>query len=548
MRLVKPFLRSGVFRRACILLASLNAACSSNDTDSVPNPGPSTWPTAADVDIKRYDLKGEYDWDRERFIATVDITLSPISDTGNVVELDSAVTEIKVVRLAGGKTLPFSINSREHTLRIDVATVSDFKKGVDITLEVDYEAAPSDSFIPVSGRRGDPLDVRAVFTDSEPLGVRAWMPCHDTPKDRAYFSIAMRMDDHEKMIANGDLISDEPDSGGSHWMKYETAYTLPTYVMAFAISDFEVKTIMKGNLPVSIWHRRGLQGHYDAVLNEMGGMIDRFEGLLGPYPFEKYAVVHLPSLPSSGMENASISFHFEGAGTEPLGAELQLTAHELAHQWFGDLMTIESWDDLWIKEGMASLLELEGVRDHSDKDGPFTLNGNDLYAIDGMSIRDVSLAPDDKYTAGPYGRAAWLLTQIRAVVGEDVFWKTLRKILDEHRFGVIGTEAFIDAFAEVLDPAIAARVKHAIDAKGLPTMTIEPLFMEGALVTINDPDGALIAPVEIGWVAENGSMRIETFEMGVPLPISPKTSGEFLVLDPKDHFLTWDSFLVDDLS
>ena len=109
------------------------------------------------------------------------------------------------------------------------------------------------------------------------------------------------MDDAEKMIANGDLVTDEPASSGSHSMKYETAYTLPTYLMAFAISDFEVETTMKGSLPVSIWHRRGLQGHYDAVLGEMVGMIDRFEGLMGPYPFEKYAVVHLPSLPTTGI-------------------------------------------------------------------------------------------------------------------------------------------------------------------------------------------------------------------------------------------------------
>ncbi|MDC3960611.1 aminopeptidase [Polyangium jinanense] len=532
---------SGLRWTSCFLLSSsLAAGCS---TAPEP-PGPET----AEVDVQRYELKGDYDWVRGRLAATVDITLSPLPEGTRTISLDSAVAEVKAVRLAGGGALPFSANASAEQLQVDVSAVPGLGTGADITLQVDYEAAPSDSLVPVSeDRKGDPLNVRAVFTMSEPAFARRWMPCHDTPSDRAVFSISMRMDGAEKMIANGDLVSDESEGDGTHRMKYETTYTLPTYLMAFAISDFEVESTMKGDLPVSIWHRRGLQGHYEAVLGEMVGMLDHFEGLLGPYPFEKYAVVHLPALPATGIENASISFHYEGAGTEPLAAELSLTAHELAHQWVGDLVTLESWDDLWIKEGMATLLEPEGLRAHLDKDGPFTLNGNEFFATEGEAIRDTSLKIAEKYNTGPYTRAAWLLTQIRSLVGEEAFWATWRNILEKHRFGAIGTDDVLEVFAEAFGPEVMARVKHAIDAKGLPTLTMAPLPSGGATVTLHDPDGALLVPFDIGWVAEDGSMRTETLPIGEAFEVAPK-SGEFLVLDPKDHHLTWDSFLVDEES
>ncbi|UQA56363.1 M1 family metallopeptidase [Polyangium aurulentum] len=548
MHFKRFFSRPSILRQACILLASMAAGCTIQIGPG-PGPGPGPEPTITEVDVERYELTGEYDWDRGRLVATVDITLAPLSKDTQAIVLDSAVTAVRAVRLAGGGALPFSTDEEKEQLRVDLSEVPALGSGKGITLEVDYEAAPSDALIPSpAGRKGDPLNVRALFTMSEPIGARRWMPSHDTPSDRAVFSVSMRMPDAEKMIANGDLVTDAPEGDGSHRMKYETAYTLPTYLMAFAISDFEVESTMKGDLPVSIWHRRGLQGHYGAVLGEMVGMLDHFEGLLGPYPFEKCAVVHLPNLPATGIENAGVSFHYEGAGTEPIAAEMSLTAHELAHQWFGDLVTLESWDDLWVKEGMATLLETEGLRAHTDKDGPFTLNGSEFGAMEGEAIHDTSLSLAEKYTSGPYTRAAWLMTQIRSVVGEEAFWQTLRGVLDKHRFGTIGTDAFIGAFAEVLGPADMAKVKHAVEAKGIPALTIAPLATGGATVTLNDPDGALIAPFDIGWVAEDGSMRTETLPIGQPLDVAPQKSGEILVMDPSDRHPVWDSFLVDDES
>src|SRR6185436_14172530 len=124
-------------------------------------------------------------------------------------------------------------------------------------------------------------------------------------------------------------------------------------------------------------------------------------------------------------------------------------------------------------EGMATLLEQEGARVYMDESSAGTLNGDELDAASGEPIRDKSAAPDDKYTSGPYGRAAWLLTQIRSLVGEDAFWKTLRGILDKHGFGTIGTEEFLDEFAPALGPSATARARRAVDAVLSPTLSVK---------------------------------------------------------------------------
>jgi aminopeptidase N len=520
-----------------LLLPLLAAACSPA-VDSTPTPSAES----VAVDVERYDLKGEFDWSRSRLAATVNITLAPLPDGAGKITLDSAVTEVKAVRL-DGEDLPFSVDVEGEQLTMDVSRVPDLARIKKISLAIDYEAAPSESLVPVPVRKGDPIAVRTVYTASEPLGVARWMPCHNTPSDRALFSVDMRMDNGETMIANGGLVGDTPDTGASHRMKYETAYTLPTYLMAFAIGEFEVASTTKGDLPVSVWRRRGASGDYDMMLKELVRLIARYEELLVPYPFEKYALVLLPDFSSGGIEHASVTFQREVSSAEPrLSGDLILTAHELSHQWFGDLVTIKSWDDVWIKEGMATLLEHEGARIYTDEDGKGTLNGDAFFPENGVAIRDTSLKPDQKYTSGAYSRAAWLLSQIRSLIGEDAFWKTLRGVLEEHRFSAIGTEEFLDAFAPALGPDVTARALRAVDAAALPSLTVEAPPSGGAFLTVRDPDGALLAPMNLSWLAASGSVRTQTLNIGERIAVSPQQSGEILVLDPLDRDPDWGNF------
>ncbi|WP_437631054.1 M1 family metallopeptidase [Sorangium sp. So ce854] len=526
--------RPGALRWACLLLGSLVAACSGE--------GPAPLEGSA-FDVERYDLRGEFDWERSRLVATLGLTLSFTGEGPRSVVLDSAVAEVKGVRRPGGGALPHAIDPSRHALAIDLSSVPEATAGGPIELEIDYEALSGDALRAVPARLGDPVAVRAVYTVSEPLGASRWMPCHNAPSDRAVFSVAMRVDSGEALIANGDLVADDDLGAAGRLLHYETAYPLPTYLMAFAIGDFEVERGARGDLPLAVWRRRGLPGDHGKMLDELSRAIGRFEELLVPYPFEKYALVLLPDFSAGGIEHAGISFQREERSTQPaLASDLLLSAHELAHQWFGDLVTVETWDDLWIKEGMATLLEQEAVRAYTDESGAGTLNGDELGVEPGDAVRDPSLAPGEKYTSGPYGRAAWLLTQIRSLAGEEAFWSALRGVLEERRFGVINTDEFLDAFAPALGPEATARARRAVASTALPSLSVEPAPAGGAFVTLRDPDGALVAPLSLAWVAPDGATREQALVPGERVEVAPRHPSELLLVDPQDRHPEWAFF------
>src|SRR5689334_3606419 len=114
MHLTNLFRRPGALGLACALAASLGAGCSSESPPA---------PNGSRLDVQRYDLKGDYDWARGRLVATLAITLAPAGDGTKTVVLDSAVTEVETVRLAGGEALPFSTDAAAKKLRVDISSL-----------------------------------------------------------------------------------------------------------------------------------------------------------------------------------------------------------------------------------------------------------------------------------------------------------------------------------------------------------------------------------------------------------------------------------------
>lgn len=237
-----------------------------------------------------------------------------------------------------------------------VLSVGESKK-----IRIFYETRSTDlikrGIASISARQGDPVTSRVVYTFSEPTSAQVWMPCHDTPSDRAIFQVQMQMSDEESLISNGRLLEDKIISNGVRRMSYRTDHTLPTYLMAFAMGELNHIESSVHGLPLSVWGRRGARIDYDKLISVTRSQIKHFESLLGAYPWEKYALVLLPDF-RGGIEHASISFVGEDrSSSSNLSGDIQLMAHELAHQWFGDYVTIRDWKDLWIKEGMATLFD-----------------------------------------------------------------------------------------------------------------------------------------------------------------------------------------------
>lgn len=509
-----------------------------------------------DIDVEQYFLKGSFDWTERVFHGVVSMDIVVRSDGGNALALDSAVRTIRSVRVRGAVTeyhsdgenatalVPFQVDRTNRKLIISKLDLplGGQRSGGRLHLEIEYDAASNSASAQAAGaqtsstlhavapRTDDPIASRVVYTTSEPLGASNWMPCNNTPADRALFRVQLQLPASERAIANGRLIHESVDSqSGTREVEYATDYTLPTYLMAFAMGEFQVTQLQSGNLPLSIWSRKGLSFDAGAVLESIATMIGVIESKLVPFPFEKYAVVMLPQFPAGGIEHASITFQAETRTSEGKNyRDYGLTAHELGHQWFGDYITVKSWDDLWIKEGMATLLSAEATRPFEDTSNRGTLFGHYFGFAKGEAMRDPDLAPGAKYTSGPYGRSAWFYNQLRSAVGEEAFWGTLRAVLSANAFGNVGTQDILSAFRPLLSEGQWAAANSAIVNRDVPRFVTTESGSR-----LEDPGTSLIAPLEFRVVRPDGSEDVRLLGAGGVLSKSLlDDAATVMVFDP----------------
>lgn len=490
-----------------------------------------------DIDVAHYALKGRFNWELLRLYATVDIRLK-LKRKVSEISLDSQVSFVESIE-SSGLPLAYQLDATNHLLKIDLTGLPEATLAEEFVISIRYQTDSNSSTFLVGGgflaalpSLGDPVRSRVVYTTSEPRGASFWLPCHNVPTDRATFSIELNMPATETLISNGDLVRNEI-VGNERIMKYATKHPLPNYLMAFAQGEFNTVTTYHGSLPVSIWSRQGLPGDFNGMLREIIRQMAHYEKLLISYPWEKYSVVLLPNF-GGGMENASITFQGEGFSTSSQNSgDLSMTAHELGHQWFGDFVSVKTWDDLWIKEGMATLMAEEASRPYEDQNNRGRLFGRSFMVVKNQAIMDPALAPESKYTSGPYTRAAWFLTQIRSVVGEQNFWGTLRDILLSHAWGNIGTQEFLDAFRAALGENLYAKAKLAVLAKAIPQIDIVPATEDSpSLLQLADSDTALLAPIELRWYLDPGNYETRYLSAGNNQPL---LKDRYLVVEPTDR-------------
>jgi len=523
------------------------------------NPGCASGCTGTrDYDAQSYSLRAKFDWTAQRLIAEEDICLvltnspstkPPLTEpAASVVALDAAV-DVKRVS-AHGKDLPWAYDASKKVLHVDVSALRRSAGAVSFT--VNYEAATSSALTATQGRDGDPVTSRVVNTDSEPNRGRTWLISNDHPSDRALWSVELTAAPDEDVIANGERVRDEVKDG-ARIVGYHLDTPLPTYLMAFAVGQLEHRNRARGRVPLGVWYRRGLMVDAEANFDMLEDQMGTFEKLLGPYPFHSYAVVILPG--SNGAEeNATVTFSTEAYNQEDVSRgsfNFAINAHELAHHWFGDWVTIRDYDDLWFKEGMAELMAAEASRTSRDGEGKGRLFGQDFYFLPDDAIVDKSLAPQDKGTSGPYERSAWVITQIRARIGEDAFWRSLRGLLKTHAKGTINGEEFVRSFAPALDEGTIRKILASLEKKPVPAVAIEAPESDAGTQTpvklsLTDPSAQLLDPLDVAVIdAEGKETQPQKLAPGGSVSMTIPAGG-YLTYDEREIHPPWDgSFDID---
>ncbi len=289
-----------------------------------------------------------------------------------------------------------------------------------------------------------------LYTQSESIYARSWIPCADGPGIRFTYDARVTVPKGLLALMSAENPQAVNDSGVYH---FAMEMPIPAYLMALAVGDITFRSI---DTRTGVYTEPGMIDKASNELADVGEMVNTAEKLYGPYRWGRYDVLVLPpGFPIGGMENPKLTFSTPTiiAGDRSL---VSLIAHELAHSWSGNLVTNATWNDFWLNEGFTDYFErriMEEMKGKDYADMLWELGYQDL--VDnvkelGDTSRDTWLYldlkgrdPDDGLTDIPYEKGSHFLKLLEQKVGREKFDPFLAKYFSSHAFKTITTQAFL---------------------------------------------------------------------------------------------------------
>ncbi|MEO8505624.1 MAG: M1 family metallopeptidase, partial [Acidobacteriota bacterium] len=330
-------------------------------------------------------------------------------------------------------------------------------------------------------------------TQFEGTYARMMFPCFDEPEYKATFDLSVTVDAAATAISNGALLGDVAGPRpGQHTLKFVTSPKMSTYLVALAIGDLQCVTGESDGVPLRVCALPEKKELGRFALQVAERFLHFYNGYYGiRYPFGKLDMVAFPDYEWGGMENAGAVFYKERALlVDALTASAQarrrvasVVAHEMAHQWFGDLVTMKWWDNVWLNEGFATWMAHKPLQDWDaawDQDVEATRSAQQVLGADALSttrpIRQnaaTSAEIKELFDGVAYDKGAAMLRMVEAYVGEDVFQKGVNEYISRHANGSATAEDFWSDLARISGRPVERILSTFVDQPGAPLVSVE---------------------------------------------------------------------------
>jgi aminopeptidase N len=512
----------------------------------------------------------------QSYWGTCSIRLNPVRDGVDRLTLDAVSLQIESVQI--GKTpQEFDYDGEQLDIRLKDATQAGKPITVVITYHVQhpqrglYFIAPTDDY---------PHKPTQVWTQGEDEDSRYWFPCFDYPGQLATSEIKVRVPKPLVAISNGELIDTQEDGDDKvyHWSQTQVH---PTYLMTLAVGDFaELQDEWQGK-PVTYYVEKGREADGRRTMGKTPQMIEFFSQTFGyPYPFPKYAQVCVDDFIFGGMENTSTTLLTdrclldERAAIDNRSAE-SLVAHELAHQWFGDLVVIKHWSHAWIKEGMASYSEVMWTTHEygADEAAYYRLNEARSYLSEDSTryrrpiVTHVYREAIELYDRHLYEKGACVYHMIRAELGDELFFKAIHTFVQDNIHNTVETVDLLRAIEKATGHNLQFLFDQYVFRGGHPDYKVSYSW-DGdshlAKVTVTQtqategdtsPNSGLFdlkIPIGFGYEADRGAQRqdkkadtafiprLSTFKT-FTVRIHEREQTFYFPLDEKPQFVSFDA-------
>ena len=417
---------------------------------------PQNFERRRDYDALHYDLKFVFDDTAKSYFGENTVTLSSLKDDLRVCVLDAEDFTVTSVVDSQGRSLAHAAGAG----KLEVTLAPPVQYGDKISFTVRFsQSNPKTGLKFIEGTADFPPQ---IDTYNWPEDARHWFPCFDSPNDKASSEVTATVRAGWKVLSNGKLVDVAEDKAAGtttwHWLQAEPH---PTYCIMLAAGPFEVIEDSLGTIPVNYWVYKKDVADAPRSFRKTPRMIEFFEKTLGfAYPWAKYDQVCVAGS-GGGMEatTATILGHstiHDERADQDFSSE-GLVAHELAHMWWGDLVTERAWTDVWLSESFATYSEYlwtrhdkgedEGALDLEDKKSSYLEEARTDYIR--PIVFDRFNQPWEVMDSHSYPKGATVLHMLRFVMGDTAFFRTLSKFLERFAFASADTHDFMTAVKDV---------------------------------------------------------------------------------------------------
>jgi len=504
-------------------------------------------------DVKNYTIRVSFDRAKKIVYGDTIVELTPLAAPLISIDLDAVGLKFSKVTLSHGETpLTYRLGERQISVKLDRS----YSSGENVSLRFSYSITDPKKgiyFIDAEKAVNKFQHPAQIWTQNEPEDARYWFPSFDFPSDKATSDEYITVQKGEVAVGNGRLIDDAQNADGTITYHYRMNVPHSTYLTSFVAGDFVKLSDKYKDVPLAFYaysDRRRVAG---IAFSRTKDMMSDFETLTGiPFPFEKYDQTMVAGFQDfDGMENVTATTLADTSilfAEYPFGKPIveNLVSHELAHSWFGNMVTCKNWSELWLNEGFATFMEATfrekayGRANYLQK----LIEDRDEFITDDAvgkyhhPLRNLSAQADNSlFDATTYQKGGVVLHMLRETVGDAAFWKGVNIYLTNHKFGNVESADLQHAMEEASGQKLQVFFDQWVYAAGYPKLEVTWLNESSTntvKITVNQvqkDDGETPAafqfPLEATLSTESGATvhalnitkRTETFSLKVSEPV-----------------------------
>ncbi|MDO5968620.1 M1 family metallopeptidase [Flavivirga aquimarina] len=409
------------------------------------------------VDFKNCKAEIDFDISQNKVSGKITYKFDVLQDVDSIY-LDAVSMRFIDVKLFSDKIKSDSIYrgmvSNHHDNK-KLWLIHDFKKGKQFRLSFRYFANPKKAMYFI-GWEDPSKDSGQVWTQGQGKYTSNWLPSIDDMNDKVTFDLTVTFNKDYEVIANGKLINTEDSFGEKKW-HYDMQQPMSSYLVALAIGKYCKKTeTSKSGIPLEMYYYPEDSLKVEPTYRYTKHMFDFLEEEIGvPYPWQNYKQVPVKDFLYAGMENTSATIFSDAFVVDSIAFVdknyVNVNAHELAHQWFGDLVTETSGTHHWLQEGFATYYALLAERDvFGDNYYYWRLYEYAQELLDqDKAGQSTSLLDPKSSSTTFYKKGAWVLHLLREKIGDKAFKTAVKNYLNKNQFKNVETDDFINEIEQV---------------------------------------------------------------------------------------------------